>query len=40
MKPKYGEITTLCYMDTESFRACIKTKKIHVEIAKDVEGIS
>ena len=27
-------------MDIDSFRACIKAKEIHVEITKDVEGIS
>ena len=37
VKPKYGEKAELCYMDTGSFKVCIKTKDIYVEITKDVE---
>ena len=37
MKLKYGEKAKLCYMDTDSFMAYIKTEDIYVDIAKDVE---
>ena len=37
VKPKYGEIATLCYMDTGSFIVYIKTEEIYVDIVKDVE---
>ena len=33
MKPKYGEKTKLCYMDTDNFIVYAKTE----DIAKDVE---
>ena len=33
MKPKYGEKTKLCYMDTDNFIVYVKTE----DIAKDVE---
>ena len=37
VKPKYGEKSKLCYMDTKSFTAYIKTDDIYEEIAEDVE---
>ena len=37
VKPKYGEKAKLCYMDTDSFIAYIKTNDIYKDIAKDVE---
>ena len=37
VKPKYGEKAKLCYMDTDSFIAYIKTEGIHSDISKDVE---
>ena len=37
MKLKYGEKAKLCYMDTDSFMAYIKTEDIYVDIVKDVE---
>ena len=37
VKPKYGEKTKLCYMDTNSFIVYIKTEQIYVDIAKKVE---
>ena len=37
MKPKYGEKSNLCYIDTDSFVVYIKTKDIYSYIAKDVE---
>ena len=37
VKPKYGEKARLCYMDTDSFIAYIKTKGIYTDIAMDVE---
>ena len=36
VKTKYGEKAKLCYMDTYSFIAYIKTGDIYVDIAKDV----
>ena len=36
VKTKYGEKAKLCYMDTYSFIAYIKTEDIYVDIAKDV----
>ena len=37
MKPKYGEKEKLCYMDTRSFIAYIKTEDMYSDIAKDVK---
>ena len=36
-KPKYGENTKLCYMDTNSFIVHIKTDDVYKSIAEDVE---
>ena len=38
-KPKYGQKARLCYMDTDSFVAGIKTDDIYKDIAEDVETI-
>ena len=37
IKPKYGDRTKLCYMDTESFVNYIETENFHENIANDVE---
>ena len=37
VKSKYGEKAKLCYMDTDSFIAYIKTHNIYKDIAKDIE---
>ena len=37
VKAKYGKKAKLCYMDTDSFIAFIKTDDIHKDIAQDVE---
>ena len=37
VKPKYGENTELCYMDTGSFIVYVKTDEIYKDIAEDVE---
>ena len=37
VKPKYGEKTKLCYMDTDSFIVYIKTDDIYEDIADNVE---
>ena len=37
IKPKYCEKAKLCYMDTDSFIACIKTEDIYEDLAEDVE---
>ena len=37
VKPKYEERAKLCYMDTDSFVAYIKTDDIYKDIAEDVE---
>ena len=37
MKPKYGDIVKLCYMDTGSFMMNIKTEDFYKNIANDVE---
>ena len=37
VKLKIGEKTKLCYMDTDSFIAHIKTDDIYEDIAQDVE---
>ena len=37
VKPKYGKKVKLCYMDTDTFIALIKTEDIDVDSAKDVE---
>ena len=36
MKPKYGDIVKLCYMDTDSFVMNIKTDNFYKYIANDV----
>ena len=38
-KPKYSGQAKLCYMDTDSFIACIKADDIYESIAEDVENI-
>ena len=37
VKPKYGQRTILCCIDTENFIVCIKTDDIYKDIAEDVE---
>ena len=37
VKPNNGEKGKLCYMDTDSFIAYIKTNDIYRDIAEDVE---
>ena len=37
IKPKYGDRTKLCYMDTESFVNYIETENFYEDIANDVE---
>ena len=37
VKPKHDEKAKLCYMNTDSFIAYIKTHDIYKDIAKDVE---
>ena len=37
VKPKYGEKALLCYIDTDSFIAYIKTDEIYIDIEEDVE---
>ena len=37
VKPKYGEKSKMCYMDTDSFIVYIKTDDICKDIAEDVE---
>ena len=37
VKPKYGENTKLCYMDTDSFIVPIKTEDIYEDIAEELE---
>ena len=37
VKPKYGESSKLCYMDTGSFIVHVKTDNIYKDIAEDVE---
>ena len=37
VKPKYGEKSKMCYMDTDSFTVYIKTDDICKDIAEDVE---
>ena len=36
VKPKYGKIADLCYMDTDSFIIYVKTDDIYKDIAEDV----
>ena len=38
IKPKYGDIARLCYMDTDSFIMHIKTEDFYQDNANDVEG--
>ena len=38
VKPKYSNKVKLCYMDTDSFIAYIKTDDTYKDIAKDVEA--
>ena len=40
IKPKYGEKSNLCCMDTDSFTVYIKTDDIFKDNAEDVETIS
>ena len=40
VKPKYGEKTKLCYMDTGSFIVYIKTEHFYSDIAKYVKARS
>ena len=37
LKPKYGENTKLCYMDTDSFIFHVKIDENYKNIAEDVE---
>ena len=37
LKPKHGENSKLCYMDTESFILHVKTDDTYKDIAEDVE---
>ena len=37
VKPKIGEKTILCYMNTDSFIAYIKTDDTYKDITEDVE---
>ena len=37
-KHKYSEETKLCYMDTDSFIAYIKTDDIYKDVVEDVES--
>ena len=37
MEPKYKKQARLCYMDTNSYIICVKTKYIYVNISNDVE---
>ena len=37
VKPKYGERSKLCYINTDSFIVCIKTDDIYKDIAQDIE---
>ena len=37
VKPRYGEIAKLCYMDTESFIIHVKLDDICKDIAEDIE---
>ena len=37
IKPKYGGKAKLCFMDTDSFIAYIKTNDIYKDSAEDVE---
>ena len=37
IKPRYGEKSNLCYMNTDRLIAYMKTKDFRVEIPKEVE---
>ena len=37
VKPKYGKNAKLCYMDTNTFIACIETDDIYKDITEDVK---
>ena len=37
VKPKYGENTKLCYMDTDSFIVHVKTADIYKDISEDIQ---
>ena len=37
VKPKYGKKAKLCYMDTASFTACMKTDDIYKDVTENVE---
>ena len=39
IKPKYGDMARLCYMDTGSFIIYIKTEDFYKDIASDVERL-
>ena len=38
VKPKYGEETKLCYLDTDSFIVYIKTDIINEAITENIEA--
>ena len=38
LKPRYGENTKLCYVDTDSFIVHVKTEDIYKDLAEDVEA--
>ena len=37
VKPKYGENVKICYVDTDSFIAHVKTGDIYKDIVEDIE---
>ena len=37
IKPKYGEKSKLCYVDTDRFIVYIKADDIYIDIAKDLK---
>ena len=37
IKPKYGEKSKLCYVDTDSFIVYIKADDIYIDIAEDLK---
>ena len=39
VKPKYGEKTKLCFMDTNSFMVYMKIDDIYQDIVEDVNSI-
>ena len=38
MKPKYGNVVKLCYMDTDSFVMNVKTNDFYKDISSDVDN--